>query len=100
MNASDQVWFVTGANKGIGAAITAEALANGYTVVAAARNPEAAAQKNLDENPNLFWVKLDLTDELSIQAAVKESLKKFGHIDVLINNAGYGCKSACKNDPL
>ena len=90
MNASDQVWFVTGANKGIGAAITAEALENGFTVVATARNPEAAAQKNLEDNPNLFWVKLDLTDEQSIQAAVKESLKKFGHIDVLINNAGYG----------
>ena len=84
-----QVWFVTGANKGLGAAITKEALENGYKVVAAARKPEAAKQA-LGDCPNLYCVKLDLTDDESIQIAVKEATNKFGHINVLVNNAGYG----------
>lgn len=86
---TNQVWFVTGASKGIGAAITKEALENGYKVVAAARNPEAT-KKALGDCPNLFCVKLDLTDEQSIQSSVKEATDKFGRIDVLVNNAGYG----------
>lgn len=83
------VWFITGAGKGIGAAIAKEALINGYTVVAAVRNPESA-QRALGENPNLFCVRLDLTDESSIQNAVGEAIARFGRIDVLVNNAGYG----------
>lgn len=86
---NDQIWFVTGANKGLGAAITKEALENGYKVVAAARNPEAA-KKALGDNPNLFCVKLDLLDGASILSAVKQAEDKFGRIDVLVNNAGYG----------
>lgn len=86
---SNQVWFVTGAGKGIGAAITKEALENGYTVVAAARNPEAA-RKELGECPNLFCVRLDVTDPVQITSAVKEAVDRFGRIDVLVNNAGYG----------
>lgn len=86
---SHQVWFITGAGKGIGAAIAKEALENGYKVVAAARNPEAA-QMELGECPNLFCVKLDVTDPTQIRAAVKETMDTFGRIDVLVNNAGYG----------
>ena len=86
---TNQVWFVTGASKGLGAAITKEALDNGYKVVAAARNP-GAARKALGDCPNLFCVKLDLLDEQSIQNAVQEAMGKFGRIDVLVNNAGYG----------
>lgn len=86
---TQQIWFVTGAGKGLGAAITKEALENGHKVVAAVRNPEAA-QKALGECPNLLCVKLDLIDGQSIHAAVKEAVKAFGRIDVLVNNAGYG----------
>lgn len=90
MSAStNTVWFITGAAKGLGAAIAREALDNGYTVVAAARNPEAA-RKTLGENANLHCVRLDLLDEQSIQSAVQEAVNTFGRIDVLVNNAGYG----------
>ncbi len=84
-----QVWFVTGANKGLGAAIAKLALEKGHKVVAAARNPEAAA-KELGESPNLYTVRLDLTDAASIRAAAKEALDALGRVDVLVNNAGYG----------
>lgn len=84
-----QVWFVTGANKGLGAAIAKLALEKGHRVVAAARSPQAA-EKELGGSPNLYTVPLDLTDEASIQSAARETLDKLGRVDVLVNNAGYG----------
>lgn len=83
------IWFITGAAKGLGAAIAKEVLAQGHTVVAAVRNLEAA-RSALGPNPNLLCVKLDLMDESSIKSAVAEALGVFGRIDVLVNNAGYG----------
>lgn len=84
-----QVWFITGANKGLGAAIAKAALEQGYTVVAAARKPEEA-RKALGDSPKLFCVRLDLTDDQSITHAVQEAQRHCGRIDVLVNNAGYG----------
>lgn len=89
MNSNQKVWFVTGGNKGIGAAIVKEALAQGYNVVAAARKIEEAEQ-NLGTHPNLLIVKLDITNDAQVEAAVKAAMDKFGRIDVLVNNAGYG----------
>ncbi|MGI4762484.1 MAG: SDR family NAD(P)-dependent oxidoreductase [Janthinobacterium lividum] len=89
MNTNQKVWFITGANKGIGAAIAQEALANGYQVVATARQV-ASAEKTLGTHPNLLIVPLDVTNEQQVQEAVAAATAKFGHIDVLVNNAGYG----------
>lgn len=84
-----KVWFVTGGNKGLGAAIVTEALAKGYNVVASARKPEEA-EKTLGTHPNLLIVKMDVTNTLQIESAVAEAIQRFGRIDVLVNNAGYG----------
>ena len=84
----DQVWFITGANKGLGAAIAKEALDRGYKVVATARNPKSAGEI-LGNFPNLLIVKLDITDDEQVQSAVRAALGRFGRIDVLVNNAGY-----------
>ena len=89
MNMQNKVWFVTGANKGIGAAIVKEALVQGYNVVAAARKVEEA-KANLGEHPNLMIVKLDICNDEQVSTAVSETMKQFGRIDVLVNNAGYG----------
>ncbi|HEY8999979.1 MAG TPA: SDR family NAD(P)-dependent oxidoreductase [Mucilaginibacter sp.] len=86
---SSKVWFITGGNKGIGAAIVKEALANGYNVVAAARNIYGA-KETFGYHPNLLMVKLDITDDEQVTNAVKSALDRFGRIDVLVNNAGYG----------
>ncbi len=86
---NDQVWFITGANKGLGAAIAKEALDKGYKVVATARKPEGM-KKTLGNSPNLLTVKLDITDDELVKSSVDAALEKFGHIDVLVNNAGYG----------
>jgi NAD(P)-dependent dehydrogenase (short-subunit alcohol dehydrogenase family) len=85
---NDQVWFITGANKGMGAAIAKEALNRGYNVIATARNPERA-RGILGNSPNLLIAKLDITDDGQVQSAVNAAIDRFGRIDVLVNNAGY-----------
>ena len=89
MNTNQKVWFITGGNKGIGAAIVKEALAHGYNVVAAARKIDEA-EKNLGSHPKLLIVKLDITNNQQISDAVTTTMERFGRIDVLVNNAGYG----------
>lgn len=88
-NDTQKVWFITAANKGLGAATAREALALGNKVVAAARNPESVIQA-LGESPDLLPVKLDVTDDAQVRAAVAAAMERFGRIDVLAHVAGYG----------
>ena len=88
-----RVWLVTGASRGFGALITAEALAAGDAVVATARDPKAITER-FGSQPNLLAVALDVVREDQAQAAVAAALKRFGRIDVLVNNAGYGLLGA------
>ena len=89
MNIQKKVWFVTGANKGLGAAIVKEALASGYQVVATARNAQSA-EKELGTHKQLLILSLDITNDAQVREAVAVAIAKFGRIDVLVNNAGYG----------
>lgn len=93
MSSTNKVWFITGASRGFGALITREALAAGDAVVATARDPKSITEK-LGAHPNLLAVKLDVTNEQEAHAAVGAAVKKFGRIDVLLNNAGYGLLGA------
>lgn len=88
-----RVWFITGASRGIGALIAEAALADGNAVVAAGRNVASIVER-LGESAALFPVALDVTDEAHAQAAVQAAVQKFGRIDVLINNAGFGLLGA------
>lgn len=88
-----RIWFITGASRGIGALIADAALADGNTVVAAGRNV-AAIKERLGNSPALLPVALDVTDEAQAKAAVHSAVEKFGRIDVLINNAGFGLMGA------
>jgi NAD(P)-dependent dehydrogenase (short-subunit alcohol dehydrogenase family) len=83
-----KVWFVTGASRGFGALITAEALKRGDAVVATARKPKAIADR-FGELPNLLPIALDVTREEQAHEAAKAAVERFGRIDVLVNNAGY-----------
>jgi NAD(P)-dependent dehydrogenase (short-subunit alcohol dehydrogenase family) len=88
-----RVWFITGASRGIGALIAEAALADGNAVVAAGRNIAAIAER-LGESPALLPVTLDVTSEAQAKAAVQAAIEKFGRIDVLVNNAGFGLLGA------
>jgi NAD(P)-dependent dehydrogenase (short-subunit alcohol dehydrogenase family) len=88
-----RVWFITGASRGFGARITAQALAQGDAVIATARDPSAITRQ-FGENPRLLPVKLDVTNEAEAHEAAGLAIKKFGRIDVLLNNAGYGLLGA------
>jgi NADP-dependent 3-hydroxy acid dehydrogenase YdfG len=86
---NNQVWFITGANKGLGTAIAKKALERGYKVVATARNTKGM-EKILGESPNLLITKLDITNDEQVASSVNAALNQFERIDVLANNAGYG----------
>jgi NAD(P)-dependent dehydrogenase (short-subunit alcohol dehydrogenase family) len=88
-----RVWFITGASRGLGALIARAALADGNAVVAAGRNVAAIAER-LGESDALLPVALDVTDAAQAKAAVAAALDKFGRIDVLVNNAGFGLLAA------
>lgn len=88
-----RVWFITGASRGFGALITQEALNAGDAVVATARNPQTVIDR-FGNHPNLLAVALDVTNEKQAFAAAEQAVKRFGRIDVLLNNAGYGLLGA------
>jgi NAD(P)-dependent dehydrogenase (short-subunit alcohol dehydrogenase family) len=87
MSDKNNVWFVTGAGRGMGVDIAKAALAAGHAVVATGRNPEKVASV-LGAHDDLIVVALDVTDPASAEAAVQAGVDRFGRIDVLVNNAG------------
>jgi len=83
-----RVALVTGANQGVGFQVAKELVANGLTVLIGSRNlgnGEAAAKKI---GPNAIALQLDVTDRASIAAAADYIRNEFGHLDLLVNNAG------------
>jgi NAD(P)-dependent dehydrogenase (short-subunit alcohol dehydrogenase family) len=88
-----RTWFITGASRGFGTLIAERALRAGDAVIATARNPQDITNR-LGEQPNLLAVRLDVTREDEAHQAVAEGIKRFGRIDVLINNAGFGVLGA------
>lgn len=81
-----KVWFITGAGRGLGVDIAKAALATGNAVVATGRDTDAVS-KAIGEAEDLTVVQLDVTNPPDAEAAVKAAVDRFGHINVLVNNA-------------
>ncbi|ANQ23843.1 short-chain dehydrogenase/reductase [Vibrio natriegens] len=85
-----RIWFVTGTSRGMGTDIVKAALEQGDKVVATGRSlkrlREVFAEAPADR---IQLLELDVTSESKAQQAVSEAVKRFGRIDVLVNNAGY-----------
>lgn len=88
--ASQKIIMITGASKGFGLEIAKAALAAGDKVIATVRSGAAALATLLGHADALEIVTMDVTNEAQIKVAVDKAISRFGHIDVLINNAGYG----------
>ena len=87
-NSESPVWFITGCSTGFGRELATQALERGFRTVVTARQPDEV--KSLAAKGNALVLKLDVTDQAQINAAIKAAEKKFGGIDVLVNNAGIG----------
>lgn len=91
------VALVTGASSGMGKVIAVRLLQDGFTVIAAARRTEQMSDlKKLGAEV----IPLDISKEESISAAVSEIEGKFGGVDVLVNNAGFGLYGAVEDVSL
>jgi NAD(P)-dependent dehydrogenase (short-subunit alcohol dehydrogenase family) len=85
-----KIWLITGSGNGLGRDIAEAALAAGDSVVAGARRTEELAPLVAQYGERVKPVKLEVRDEAAAKAAVHLAVEKFGRLDVLVNNAGYG----------
>lgn len=85
-----KVILITGASRGFGRQWTEAALKHGHCVIATAREPEVFSELVAQFGDRLMPIKLDVTDRAACFKAVELALARFGRIDVLVSNAGYG----------
>jgi NAD(P)-dependent dehydrogenase (short-subunit alcohol dehydrogenase family) len=91
---SSRVWLITGSSTGFGRALAEAALAQGDRVIATARDVSKIQALEQQYPQTAKAVRLDVTDQATIQTAVQSGWAAFGSIDVLVNNAGYGLMGA------
>ena len=94
MTDTTKVWLITGCSTGFGRELTQALLKRGERVVATARNPKSLEDLEKKHPNHLLKLQLDVTKQAEIDAVAKSAEAKFGRIDVLVNNAGYGYLAA------
>jgi NAD(P)-dependent dehydrogenase (short-subunit alcohol dehydrogenase family) len=94
MQDSNKTWFITGTSSGLGRAFATHAIAQGYNVVATARDVSKLNALSASAPDRVLTVALDVNSPGAAEAAVAAAVERFGRIDVLINNAGYGVVGA------
>jgi NAD(P)-dependent dehydrogenase (short-subunit alcohol dehydrogenase family)/ketosteroid isomerase-like protein len=88
-NSTSRTWLVTGASRGFGKALSEAVLSRGEQLVATARSRDFT-DSFAREHPDALAVPLDVTEVAQARVAVDQAVERFGRIDVVVNNAGYG----------
>ncbi|HVI44021.1 MAG TPA: oxidoreductase [Chitinophaga sp.] len=89
---TQKVWFITGASRGLGRDLVHQLLSAGYRVAATSRNIEDL--RKVATGDNFLPLTVDIKNEASVAKAIDDTVKHFGQIDVVVNNAGYGLVGA------
>jgi NAD(P)-dependent dehydrogenase (short-subunit alcohol dehydrogenase family) len=87
-------WLITGCSTGLGRALAEAVVAAGHNAVVTARDVEGVADLAVGNTDRVLALPLDVTDTAQVTNAVSQAEEKFGAIDVLVNNAGYGYRAA------
>ncbi|MET0935852.1 MAG: oxidoreductase [Luteibacter sp.] len=97
---TNKTFFITGVSSGFGLALSRETLAAGHRVIGTVRNDEARRDFDALHPENAHAVLLDVTDIDAIPGVVADTEARFGPVDVLVNNAGYGHEGIFEESPL
>jgi NAD(P)-dependent dehydrogenase (short-subunit alcohol dehydrogenase family) len=84
----NRIALITGANQGVGLQVAKELVAHGLTVLLGSRNFERGDAAAQEIGPGAIALQIDVTDQASITAAAERVGQEFGHLDLLVNNAG------------
>src|SRR5438552_3818931 len=87
---ANNVWFITGASKGLGLFLVQRLLARGYRVAASTRTRDELVRRVGGPTERFLPLAMEIVDEASVQEAVAAAVAHFGALDVVVNNAGYG----------
>ncbi len=90
ITSAPKTWFITGCSSGFGRALAEAVLAAGDSLVATARRPEALDPLVGGASGRALGLPLDVTDPVQVESALAAAVARFGHLDVVVNNAGYG----------
>lgn len=86
----NKVWLVTGASKGMGLTLVKKLLTEGFKVAATSRDVNTLNDAVGNNTSNFLPLQVDLVNEESVSKAISGIIKRFGKIDIVVNNAGYG----------
>ncbi|RYE89617.1 MAG: SDR family NAD(P)-dependent oxidoreductase, partial [Myxococcales bacterium] len=87
---ANNVWFITGASKGLGLVLAKQLLERGHRVAATSRTVSALTHELGETSKSFLPLAMEITSEASVAAAVAAAVAHFGSLDVVVNNAGYG----------
>jgi NAD(P)-dependent dehydrogenase (short-subunit alcohol dehydrogenase family) len=94
-----RTWLITGSSRGLGRDLASAALAAGDNVVATARRPAQLDDLVARHGDRVLALALDVTDPAAAVAVVSQAVERFGSLDVVANNAGYGNSGSIEDTP-